>query len=127
MRREGRAADFMGHYSTIPVTCKALVLVRHGGDRWKQWKQLRPRSEMVSRANSYSCSQEHSLKAVPPKAAFRNAAARGGEEASDGGQRMRGGKLQDVLFVFAQNLQGKWVMEDRAVVEELVGGSLAGD
>ncbi len=43
---------------------------------------------------------------------FRNPASRGGEQTSDTGQGVFVGKLKDVLFVFTQNLQGKWVMED---------------
>jgi hypothetical protein len=36
-------------------------------------------------------------------------------------------KTKQVTFVFAQNLYGKWVTENRAMVEQLMGRALAGD
>src|SRR5262245_66620423 len=43
---------------------------------------------------------------------FRNPASCGGEKTSDAGQGVFVRKLQHVLFVFAQNLHGTWVIED---------------
>jgi hypothetical protein len=43
---------------------------------------------------------------------FRNPASRGGEQTSDAGQGVGIRKLKHVLFVFTQNLHGKWVIED---------------
>src|SRR5580700_4980038 len=58
---------------------------------------------------------------------FRNPASRGGEETSDAGQGVLVRKLKHVLFVFTQNLHGKWVIEDRAMIEHLMSSSLSGD
>src|SRR6267378_3446336 len=41
-----------------------------------------------------------------------NPASRGGEQTSDAGQGVSGRKLKHFLFVFTQNLHGKWVIED---------------
>ncbi len=43
---------------------------------------------------------------------FRNPASRGGDQASDAGQRMLVRKLKHILFVFTQNLHGKSVIEN---------------
>jgi hypothetical protein len=43
---------------------------------------------------------------------FRNPASRGGEQTPDAGQGVCVCKLKHVLFVFTQNLHGKWVTED---------------
>jgi hypothetical protein len=43
---------------------------------------------------------------------FRNPASRGGEQTSDAGQWVLVRELKQVLFVFTQNLHGKWVIED---------------
>jgi hypothetical protein len=43
---------------------------------------------------------------------FRNPASRGGEQTSDAGQGVAVRKLKHFLFVFTQNLHGKWVIED---------------
>jgi hypothetical protein len=43
---------------------------------------------------------------------FGNPASRGGDQTSDAGQRALVGKLKHILFVFTQNPQGKWVIED---------------
>jgi hypothetical protein len=58
---------------------------------------------------------------------FRNPASRRGEQTPDAGQRVRGGKLQHVLLLFAQNCHGKWVMEDCAMIEHLMSSSLTGN
>ena len=58
---------------------------------------------------------------------FRDAASRSGDQASDAGQGVLARKLKHVLFVFAQNLQGKRVLENCAAIEQLMSGSLPGD
>jgi hypothetical protein len=58
---------------------------------------------------------------------FRNPASRGGEKTSDAGQGVLIRKLKHVPFVFPQNLHGKWVIENRAMIEHLMSSSLPGD
>ena len=58
---------------------------------------------------------------------FRNAASRGGDQASDAGQGVLVRKLKHVLFVFAENLDGKRVLENCAVIEQLMSSSLPRD
>src|SRR5262245_21273030 len=58
---------------------------------------------------------------------FRNSASCGGEQTSNAGHGMCVRKLQHVLFVFVQNLHGKWVIEDRPMIEHLMGSSLSCD
>ena len=45
----------------------------------------------------------------------------------DAGEGVSAGKLQRGVFVFAQNLHGKRVVEDCALIEQLMSGTLAGD
>src|SRR5580698_9899862 len=58
---------------------------------------------------------------------FRNPASRGGDQTSDAGQGVCLRKLKHVLFVFTQNLHGKWVIKDCAMIEHLMSSSLPGD
>jgi hypothetical protein len=43
---------------------------------------------------------------------FRDAASRGGEEATDAGCGVSVRKLNHIVFIFAQNFRGEWVIED---------------
>jgi hypothetical protein len=61
------------------------------------------------------------------RASSADAAACRGEQASDAGQGVLVRKLQQVPFVFTQNLQVKWVVENCAMIEQLMSRSLAGD
>jgi hypothetical protein len=63
----------------------------------------------------------------PCQGIFRNPASRGGEQTSDAGRGVLVRKLKHVVFVFTQDLDGKWVIEDRAVIKHLMSGSLSGD
>jgi hypothetical protein len=58
---------------------------------------------------------------------FRSPASRGGEQTSDAGQGVCVRKCKHVLFVFTQNLHGKWVIEDCAMIEQLMSSPLSGD
>jgi hypothetical protein len=58
---------------------------------------------------------------------FRNPASRSGDQTSDAGQGVSVHKLKHFLFVFTQNLHGKWVIEDCAMIEHLMSSSLSGD
>ena len=58
---------------------------------------------------------------------FRNSASRGSEQTSDAGRRVCVRELKHVLFVFPQNLQSKWVIEDCAMIERLMSSPLPRD
>jgi hypothetical protein len=63
----------------------------------------------------------------PGQRIFRDPASRCGEQASDAAQGVCVRKWKDALLVFTQDLHGKRILKDRAVIQQLMSGALSGD